>query len=93
MSLQELEARIEQLPPEQLRRFAEWWESFRKTALGQPLPTEGTAPEAESESVKGELLRRQQEYHEHPERFVTMDAAALDQMLREIDEEVRTSPH
>lgn len=43
----------------------------------------------ESKAVNQELFARQLEYHEHPERFVRMDAKDLNKMFQEIDEEVR----
>ena len=82
MSVQEIEERVRELSPEELRRFAEWWERYRESALVQ-------APTTESEPVKEELLARQREYHEHPERFVRMDEKDLDSMLHELNEEVR----
>jgi hypothetical protein len=88
MSVQEIEGRVRQLPPEELRRFAEWWERYRESALPQT-PGDNAASQAESEVVKQELLGRQREYHDHPERFIRMDKKDLDQMSREINEEVR----
>ena len=89
MSAQEIEERVRQLPPDELRRFAEWWESYRESALLPQPPEHDSAPPAESEAVKQELLARQREYNEHPERFVRMDEKDLDQMFSEINEEVR----
>lgn len=94
MSVQEIEERVRELPPEELRRFAEWWERYRESALLPPPPGGSSVPPIESEAVKQELLARQREYHEHPERFVPMDEQDLDRMFHEINEEVRkkTSP-
>lgn len=82
MSVQEIEQHVRELSPEELRRFSEWWEQFRESALLK-------APSAESEPVKEELLARQREYREHPDRFVQMDEKDLDTMLHEVNEEVR----
>ena len=55
-----------------------------------PIPPGGDAvPPIESEAAKRELLARQREYHEHPERFLPMDEQDLDTMFHEINEEVR----
>ncbi|MBI4327526.1 MAG: hypothetical protein HY674_20015 [Chloroflexi bacterium] len=88
MSVQEIEEHVRQLPPDELRRFAEWWERYRDLALLQP-PKDSAAPSDESEAVRQELLARQCEYHEFPKRFVRMDEKDLDQMFHEINEEVR----
>ena len=89
MSVQEIEERVRQLPPDELRRFAEWWESYRESALlPQPLG-DNSPPPAESEAVKQELLARRREYHEHPERFIRMDEKDLDAMCERIRREVR----
>jgi hypothetical protein len=85
MSVQEIEDRVRQLPPEELRRFAEWWRRFCETSPTAPLPEDGAAPQAESDEVKQELLRRQQEYREHPERFLHIaDSEQLDGFLKEV---------
>jgi hypothetical protein len=75
---------IRSLPPAELRRFAEWWETHRRSLLEKSAPND---PPAESDAVKAELLRRRQEYDTHPERFVQMNDAALDQMFRDIENE------
>ena len=85
MSAQEVETMIRSLPPTELRQFAEWWETHRQSLLNPPAATSEAA--AESDAVKAELLRRRQEYAEHPERFLQMNDAALDQMFRDIENE------
>ena len=80
MSAQEVEQMIRTLPNAELRRFADWWDAHRSALLGDP-------DLAEPEAVKVELLRRRQEYRDHPERFEQMNDAALDQMFREIENE------
>jgi hypothetical protein len=81
MSAQEVEQMIRSLPDAELRRFAQWWDDHRSTLLNR-----GAA--SESEAVKTELQHRRQEYQQHPERFERMDDAALDQMFREIENEI-----
>lgn len=89
MSVQELENRVRELPPEDLRRFAEWWESFRDAAFVRPLLGDAAESPGESEEVRQELLRRRQEYREHPERFLHLpDAEGLDRFFKEIRREV-----
>ena len=83
MSAQEVEAMIRSLPPAELGRFAEWWEAHHQSLLHPPAGT-GT-PAVESEAVKAELLRRRQEYTDHPERFLRMNDAAVEQMLSDIE--------
>ena len=81
MSAQEVEQMIRSLPDAELRRFAEWWEEHRASMLSSP-----AAPE--SEAVKAELRHRRQEYRDRPERFERLDDAGLDQMFREIENEI-----
>ncbi len=81
MSAQEIEQMIRLLPDAELRLFAEWWEDHRVALLNSP-----ASPE--SEAVKAEMRRRRQEYRDHPERFERLDDAALDQMFRDIENEV-----
>jgi hypothetical protein len=78
MSVQELAQRVQALPPAELQEFAAWWaaESGKLLLANQ---TEG-----ETEAVKTELLRRQQEYHDHPERFTRIDEAGLKGMFERI---------
>jgi hypothetical protein len=80
MIAQEIEERVRQLPPEELRRFAEWWQE-----QGASLLNNRAAPE--SEAVQAELQRRRQEYRDHPERFERLDDAALDQMFHDLEHE------
>jgi len=84
MSAQEVETLIRSLPPSELRQFAEWWETHRQDLLNQRATP---APPIESDAVKTELLQRRREYLEHPERFVQMNDAALNQMFHDIENE------
>jgi hypothetical protein len=78
MSVQKLEQQVRELPPAQLREFAEWW-----AAEGDNLLL-AAHPESETEAMKAELLRRQEEYRDHPERFARMDDANLKRMFDRI---------
>ena len=80
MSAQEIEKIIRSLPDAELRRFADWWDAHRAALLNNPI-----APE--SQAVTAELLRRRQEYRDHPERFERMDDATLDRMFHDIENE------
>ena len=76
---------IRTLPPAELRRFADWWEAHRQSLLA---PSEAAmSGDRESDAVKAELLRRRQEYDEHPERFLRLNDAELDQMFSGIENE------
>ncbi len=85
MSAQEVETMIRLLPPAELGRFAEWWEAHRQSLLHPPAGT--GSPVTETDAVKAELLRRRQEYTDHPERFLRMNDAAVDQMFQDIENE------
>ena len=76
---------IRSLPPAELGRFAKWWEAHRQSLLNPPTAT--GSPGAESDAVKAELLRRGQEYTDHPERFLRMNDAAVDQIFQDIENE------
>lgn len=81
MSAQEVERIIRSLPDAELRRFAQWWDDHRSTLLNRRAASE-------SEAVKTELQHRRQEYQQYPERFERMDDTALDQMFRDIENEI-----
>jgi len=51
MSVKELEARVQALPPRELKRFADWFDSFRQDAT-----TELSADQ------QAELLRRRDDF-------------------------------
>ena len=85
MSAQEVETLSRSLPPAELRQFAQWWDAHRLDLLNSSAGTSEPAPE--SDAVKTELLRRRQEYTDHPERFLCLNDATLDQMFRDIENE------
>jgi hypothetical protein len=81
MSLEQIENTLLTLSPEERRRFAQWFYEHEDRIVGPGA--------AESEVVKSELLRRRQEYRDHPERFEHMDEAALERMFQDIENEKR----
>ncbi len=84
MSVEQVISAILALSLEERRQLARWLDNHRAELFA-------ASTAEESPAVKRELLRRQQEYYEHPEWFVSMDEPALDRMLSEISEEVRQS--
>ena len=78
MSVHELEQRVQELPPTQLREFAAWWAADADNLLL------AAQTEHESDAVKAELLRRQQEFRDHPEQFQRMDDESLKRMFERI---------
>jgi putative addiction module component (TIGR02574 family) len=84
MSVEQIEAGIRALPPEERAQLVEWFDDHRSELVADDV----------SEAQKAELLRRRKEYDEHPERFVRMDATGIDEMCERINREVkrRVSP-
>lgn len=81
MSVKQLESAILALPPEQRQEILEWCDAHRRELLAPPA--------AESEAVKQELLRRRQEYIDHPERFIRFETdEELDRFFEGIQNEV-----
>jgi putative addiction module component (TIGR02574 family) len=80
MSVEQIEATIRALPPEERAQFVEWFDDHRSELVADDV----------SEAQKAELLRRRQEYDEHPERFVHMDAKGIDEMCERINREVKS---
>ena len=80
MSVEQIEASIEALPPEERAQLVEWFDDHRSELVADDV----------SEAQKTELLRRRQEYDEHPERFVHMDAKGIDEMCERINREVKS---
>lgn len=85
MSVAQLESAILALPLDQRQQLLDWLDEHRRELVPPPAQ--------ESDAVKQELLRRRQEYVEHPEQFMVMRDADWDQLGRDIDEELRqTAP-
>ncbi|MFA6545515.1 MAG: hypothetical protein WCS99_13940 [Limisphaerales bacterium] len=80
MSVEHLEQQVQALPLEERWRFAEWFEDHRHELL----------PDDTSPVQQAELLRRRQEYSDHPERFTRIETeAALNDYLGDVRREVR----
>jgi hypothetical protein len=80
MSVEQLEATLLKLPPAERAAFADWFDAHRHELVADEL----------SEAQKAELLRRRQEYDEHPERFVHLDTKGVDEMCERINREVKS---
>jgi hypothetical protein len=81
MSVEQLESALQALPPQQRQQFVEWFDEHRHELIDES---------AVSEAQKAEVLRRRQEYDEHPERFVRTDEKSLDQMFDRVRKNVAT---
>lgn len=75
MSIEQVEHAILALAPEERRELLKWFDEHRHELFGEASPTEL------SEAQKSEMLRRRNEYSEHPERFIAMDDKTLDEMF------------
>lgn len=83
MSVEQLENQIQQLAPKDRRRLADWFDAHRAELLGD-------LPESDlTEVQKTELLRRRQEYIDHPERFTRITSnEELEEYFQGINREV-----
>ncbi len=87
MSIEQVEAAIRQMPPEERRRLLLWLDEHRYELFADS--------DDVTEAQKSELLRRRQKYFEHPERFLRVTTEAeLDRFFEDIRREVqaRLSP-
>ena len=87
MSIEQVEAAIREMPPEERRRLLLWLDEHRYELFADS--------DDVTEAQKSELLRRRQEYFEHPERFLRVTTEAeLDRFFEDIRREVqaRLSP-
>ena len=66
MSVQELEQRVQTLPPEDLAQFSQWFESFLQQKLDEAA-TEDDWQDHLTGEQKSELLRRVEFAKAHPE--------------------------
>ena len=81
MSVEQLEQQVQSLSAEERLRFAEWFDDHRHKLF----PADET-PAAQ----QAELLRRQKEFLDHPERFEPVGTEAeLTEYLESIRREVR----
>ena len=83
MSVEQLESAIKALPPEDRAQFVEWFDDHRDELVAE-------VADDVSEAQKAELIRRRQEYDEHPERFVHMDKKSLDRLFARVRKNVAT---
>jgi hypothetical protein len=79
MSIDQVESAILGLTPAERYRLLRWLDEHRQELFS--LETEREELTAEQEA---EILRRRQEYQEHPQRFKRMDEQALDEMFARI---------
>lgn len=80
MSLDQLEAALKELPAVDRRRFVDWVDDHRAELLGL---------EEVGEAQKVELLRRRQEYLDHPESFLHLNESDLDGFFEGVRREVQ----
>jgi len=66
MSVPELERQVQGLPPDDLARFIQWFDGYRRQILGDILELDEWEGEL-SEEQKAELLRRVEFAKAHPE--------------------------
>ncbi|MGV3757725.1 MAG: hypothetical protein ACO1QS_20275 [Verrucomicrobiota bacterium] len=80
MSLDQLEAALKQLPVIERRRFVDWVDDHRAELLDL---------DEVNEAQKEELLRRRQEYEDHPEKFLQLNESELDGFFEGVRREVQ----
>ena len=79
MSVKEIEDRIRELPPQDLLRFARWFDEY--------CAAQATAGEPEiSQAQKDELLRRRAEYLADPSIAEPWDEASFDQFVQTLSD-------
>jgi hypothetical protein len=89
MSLAEIEQQVLALSEEERRQFAAWFYQNEGKIL-PPSLDDGERGGDLSEAMKTELLRRKQEYIDHPERFRRVETrAGLKAYFDEVRDEVR----
>jgi hypothetical protein len=80
MTIEQVESAILELPLEQRRRLFFWFEQHSETLF--------TKEEELTDEQKNQILRRRQDYTEHPERFRLMDEKSLEAMFTRIHRHV-----
>jgi hypothetical protein len=85
MSVEQIEATIESMSASERQKFARWFDEHRHELIGDS----GAVTDDLTAAQKTELLRRRQEYDEHPERFVRLDEKGIDEMCERINREVQ----
>jgi hypothetical protein len=86
MSALEVIQQIKALPPEERKQVARFVVEEDDSLIPDEIIVAAAEAEAgpEPEAVRTELLRRQQEYRDHPEKFVRMDEENLKAMFHRI---------
>lgn len=83
MSIEQVESAIREMPLEERQRLLLWLDEHRYELFVEN--------DAVAEEQKAELLRRRQEYFEHPERFIRVtNEDELDRFFQNIRREVQT---
>lgn len=72
------------LPPEERRQVARFVVEQDDSWIPAELEVSAVEADTDTEAVRAELLRRQQDYHDHPERFCRMDEESLKAMFHRI---------
>ena len=80
MSVLELENQVLSLPPEELDRFSQWFDDYRRRAA--PLPTD--REDDLTPDQQAELRRRMAVAREHPELREPWEGT-IDQLRQELD--------
>jgi hypothetical protein len=82
MSIEQVETAIRGMPVEERRRLLLWLDEHRYELFA--------AGEDVTRAQQDELLRRKQEYFDHPERFIRVTSAQeLDRFFEDIRREVQ----
>ena len=82
MSIEQVESAIRGMPPDERRRLLFWLDENRYELF--------TGSDEVTEAQKAELLRRRQDYFEHPERFIRVtNEEELDRFFEGIRREVQ----
>ena len=78
MSVEQIESTLLQLPPDERRRFADWFYQH-ESEIVEPPASDDIHPE-----VKAEILRRSAELRDHPELAEPVDAEYFERMKRRV---------
>jgi hypothetical protein len=76
MSVEQIEASIRALPPEEREQFVEWFDEHRHEFAGE---ADDVSP-----AVRAELELRLKEMDEHPELLEPFEEADVERMFKEI---------
>jgi len=82
MSVEQIEATIRALAPQERRQLVGWLDDHRHELVDEAGDFEL------SNGQKAELLRRRREYDEQPERFVRVDKKSLNRMFTRVRKNV-----